>query len=138
MLFQHLFCTNTSSTLVTDWLVVTGEMMSALHTCHGSIHYLIILSYQCFSHYHPILYRKHFPPCVVFTLNSVTLLQKVMLRVQSSVCWLSQVWSTCSALCHVLCCIVSLSILKVVKNNLYAILNIAVTVSLTMYPMFQE
>ena len=107
MLFQHLFCTSTSSTLVTDWLVVTGEMMSALHTCHGSIHYLIILSYQCFSHYHPIiLYRKHFPPCVltgvVLTLNSVTLLQKVMLRVQSSVCWLSQVWSTCSALCHVL------------------------------------
>ena len=57
---------------------------------------------------------KHFPPClltgVVLTLNSVTLLQKVMLRVQSSVCWLSQVWSTCSALCHVLYCIIYINI----------------------------
>ena len=87
-------------------------------------------------------YGKQFSPLpclltgVVLTLNSVTLLQKVMLRVQSSVCWLSQVWSTCSALCHVLYCIIIN--IKSCLNSRYAIFNIAVTVSLTMYPMFQE
>ena len=102
--------------------------------------------------YHPIfLYASKSEVCIIFqwealspclltgvvlTLNSVTLLQKVMLRVQSSVCWLSQVWSTCSALCHVLCCIIIN--IKSCLNNQYAIFNIAVTVSLTMYPMFQE